>query len=214
MSLIKELKGQTVVILAQTFNPSVFNQHWLIKNEFIKDEDISNSIFTPGITQLVTPAYNLIVVPEQLQFIQNNVNIKFEESLKNCLNPIIEKLQEVPYTAVGINFTWIIEDTEKKINQLSKEFFYIDESNIFNSFSSSDARFGSYMSKDFLNSRLKLDVKPINIKENNSIKKEFIQFAFNFHIDLSVENCAQELLISLSNFSLFFAEANRIIKSI
>ena len=213
MGLIKELKIQTIVIVAQSFNPSIFNQHWLIKNNFVDETDIAaNSIFMPGVINLFTKNYNLLVLPEKLQFQLINSGTSFKSDIEKALLPIIEKLPEVPYKAIGINFSWHITDTEKSIIELSKELFYFKESKLHQNFNSDNARFGAYMSNEYMQSRLKLDIKTVKAVEiNTSKEEEVIQFAFNFHIDFNVDNCQDLLIGSLNDWEEYRKEAERII---
>lgn len=213
MTLVKELKVQSIVVLAQSFNPSVFNRHWLIKNNFIEEESVlPNSIFVPGVTQLSTKKFNLVVVPEQLQFNIGHQSVNLDDEIKNTLLPIIEKLQEIPYKAVGLNFNWFVNDSEKSIKELCQELFFISESKLFQKFETENSRFGSYMSMDFGKSRLKLDIKPVNSLEiKTKESSEYIQFAFNFHIVLKLDDSAKELIDTLKQWSNFKNESKKII---
>lgn len=209
MSLIKELKGQNIVIIAHNFNPSIFNRYWLVINKLIDDEDIlQNSIFTPTITQVISKDFQLLVTLDQLQFACNPKS-NFQDSLIKTLIPTVKKLQEIPYKAIGLNFTWFVSDPDKTINQLGREFFFIPNSNIFKLFDSDNSRYGSYMSKDFKNSRLKLDIKPINaIELGVSIQpKEYIQFTFNFHVDFKNETRIEQLIECLTNWNEYLNES-------
>ncbi|MBK8806611.1 MAG: hypothetical protein IPO21_08185 [Bacteroidales bacterium] len=213
MALEKELKLQSIVILAQSFNTSVFNRHWLVKNNFVEESEIQqNSIFVPGISQIVTRKYNLLVVPEQLQFNVGFDSINFGVEIQNTLLPIIQKLQEIPYRAIGINLSWFIKDTEKDIKTLSKEHFFIEKSTLFQNFDTNNSRFGTYLSKDFNNTRLKLDIKPVNMLDDLSRPvSEHILCSFNFHLDLKPDNSAEELIETINKWGTFKEESQRIV---
>ena len=211
MELQKELKGQTVVILANTFNPSIFNQYWLVSKEFIPEGDIQPaSVITPGITQIMTPGFHMLVVPDQLQFnYTGDEKFPFQDSLRKTLKPMMEQLKEVPYRAVGLNYVWFVSEPEKSMPALSREMFCIDGAPLYRAFQAEDARFGSYLSRDFGTFRLKLDVKPVTIQENES-KKEFLQFAFNFHADFDPQHGYRQLDESLNKWNECLKEASRI----
>lgn len=215
MALRKELKGQTVVILANSFNPSIFNQYWLISNGFIPEGGIlPDSVFTPGVTQILTPGFQMLVVPDQLQFnYTGNEQCPFQDSLRKTLKPMMEQLKEVPYRAVGLNYVWFVSDPEKSMPALSREMFCIDGAPLYRAFQTEDARFGSYLSRDFGTFRLKLDVKPVTIPENEN-KKEFLQFAFNFHADFDPQHGYRQLEERLSKWDECLEEASRIMKQL
>jgi hypothetical protein len=81
-----QLIGYNVVIAARFFNPSVFNQLWLVRNGLVKEEEFENAcVFTEAFVQIKTPRFLLTVVPEQLQFLPLNQN-KLEQEV------IVEKL--------------------------------------------------------------------------------------------------------------------------
>lgn len=215
MSLIKELKSSSVVILAQSFNTSIFNHYWLIKNGIVSEDMIlPNSLIVPGMSHIFTPDFSLQVTQEQLQFtsIKNDFEV-FKLNLHKSLAGIVNKLPEIPYRALGINFNCLISDSDKNISDLSKELFYSPQLKINSFFSDKETRFGSYLSTDFLDSRLKLDIKPVFLNEPNSQnKKEYIQFVFNFHIELN--NSHDLLLVSLNKWNLYFEHMNKIIKKL
>jgi len=216
MALRKELKTNSIVILAQSFNPSIFNRYWLVSKGFIDDESIlPNSVFAPNVTQVASKEFNLLVLPEQLQFNSNTDNKEFESNVEKTLKPIIEKLKEIPYRASGINFHWFVDDDETEIGELSEKLFYYNSSSLHEAFRSDNSRYGVYMSKDFENARMKLDIKPITTTENSTGRKnEFIQFSFNFHRDLNQESASDELINFLNNWPKFKAEAEQIISLI
>ena len=73
--------------------------------------------------------------------------------------------------------------------------FWIDSA-LHSLFDVKDARFGGYFSKDFLGTRLKLDIKPVIKKE-----LEAFQAAINFHVDLTEGDPVKLALGSLKNWS-------------
>ena len=211
MELQKELKGQTVVILANSFNPSIFNQYWLVSKEFIPEGDIQPaSVITPGITQIMTPGFHMLVVPDQLQFnYTGDEKFPFQDSLQKTLKPMMEQLKEVPYRAIGLNYVWFVFDPKKSMPALSREMFCFGDAPLFRAFQAEDARFGSYLSRNFETFRVKLDIKPVMIQENES-KKEFLQFAFNFHADFDPKHCYRQLEESLNKWDKCLEEAFQI----
>ena len=212
MSLNKEIKGSSIVILAQSFNTSIFNHLWLVNRGIVTEEKIlPNSLIVPGVSHIFTPDFSLQVTQEQLQFNCTNDNISnFKSNIDSSLVKIVSLLPEMPYRALGINFNCFISDPEKTIPELSKELFFIPKLNINSFFETKDARFGTYLSCDFLDSRLKLDIKPVHLNITNSqVSKELIQLTFNFHIELN--NNYKMLMDNLGKWDLYFEKMNEIL---
>jgi len=211
MALTKKLSIQNVVILANNFNPSIFNQHWLVSNNFLKVDDIlPGSVFTADAAQVKTKEAEFLVIPPQLQF-ASKISEKWKEPLDNMLIRFVDRLSEVPYRAVGLNFVWFASEEGVSINELSKRLFYSDGINLFSDFEGNNAKFGVYASKDFRGSRLRLDIKPATTEDpHDKSVRDVVQLAFNFHKDLTGEKVNEELKSFLQDSVSYKAEADRI----
>ena len=180
----KNLIEQTVVIVAEFFNPSVFNQYWFIKEGILKEEDIqTESLFVPGITHIQSNKFNMLIVPEKIQI---TLKCDDEEEVYNIISIILTKVTqyqtEIPYKALGINFCWKLEPNDS-VSIYSRNVFCNKEIELYKAFNEENARFGAYMSQNYKNARLKLDIKPILL-----INKECMICNFNFHHDVSNAN--------------------------
>jgi hypothetical protein len=109
---------------------------------------------------------------------------------------LIEKLPEVPYRAVVLNFNWHNTPEVNHMTEQMRQLFAGRTDGIFSRFTEPNARFGAYLSKDFGKFRMKLDVKPIQV-EVDGRREDRIQFGFNFHHDLPTETVAHASLIEL-----------------
>lgn len=217
MAAKQKLLSQNVVIVTQDVNTTMFNQYWFIHNGiFCPEEILADSIFVPGLTNLSTQECNLIITPNQFQF-----NVKSDDLTMSCecitkrLIRIIEKVSGagIQMKAIGLNFIWKIFEENSDIHQFSKRLFYLPSSNLHQVFDVENARFGTYVSKDFLQSRLKLDIKPV-ISDGTGEPNEFILASFNFHRDLTIDNSEQsttELLEQLKSWNLYYDESARLV---
>ncbi len=189
-----------VVVVASQFNPSIITQHWLIKNNFFLEEEFSpDSVFSPLVADIKTNQFNILVMPERLQFTPKVDNTETQCNLiTSKLGKIIEKLPHTPFSALGFNFLWLIDTEADSQTKVSRKLFFKNESNLYKKFDTDDANFGSYMSKDILGCRLKLEIKPVRalMKDN----KNFLQCAFNFHLDLPDEEKHSVILGFLPNW--------------
>ncbi|WP_461640274.1 hypothetical protein [Labilibaculum euxinus] len=214
MALEKELRLQSIVLVAENFNPSLFNRTWLVKHGFVDDDSIlDNSIFTPQITNLITDKFNLLVIPNQLQFLINNNDTSFKDFIGKTLIPIIQKLGDgIPYKAVGVNFNWYVEDNSKNISFTSRELFYNESIKISKEFDCEDARFGNYMSMNYEGARLKLDMKPVNAFDQRTKKTwECLLCIFNFHTELTTHD-SDNVLNVISKWELYREKSEELIK--
>lgn len=200
------LNSQSIIILANSFNPTVFNLYWLISEKLIKKEMISqSSFFTPALTNIITEKFNLFVSPDQLQFNGNGSFEEFEENVKTVLIPILLKLQAIPYHALGINFIWKAEIFNESIEEISKRLFVNERNEQFTFFQDGKPLFGSYMSKDYEKFRLNLDIRPVIAKN-----EQFFQYAFNFHTQFDETRRFNELMERLKKLKDCFIESTKI----
>jgi hypothetical protein len=189
-----EMNPGNVVIVARQFNPSIISQYWLIKNDIFAEEEIQpGSIFSPVVAHVHSKDCQLLVLPEQLQFMY-----QFDQSIQNLLisklGKIVQALPHTPFVAVGLNFLWQVYDENDASNEaLGRKLFFHTDSPLYAFFDSADARFGAYLSRDILGCRLKLNIKPITISSNQE-KSCRLNFAFNFHLQLTDDDKVESIL--------------------
>ena len=99
----------SVVIVAQTHNPSIITPDFL-KNNGIATQDLDPTapvIITPVAAQIQYDDIAWTVTPERCD-IHERVGAKFQKSYRvhQCAQKYIEVLQHIPYTALGLN--WLI----------------------------------------------------------------------------------------------------------
>ncbi len=182
-----ELLRSNLVVAAHHFNPSIFSQLWLVRNHIVNEDDFSpGCLFSDQAVNVETPEFGLLVVQPQLQFAPK-VSLDCQaELVETKVGNIVRSLPHTPYTAIGLNYFWQFEPQDDDVPALTRSLFYNPDRRICELFDTEDARFGAYFSKDTLGSRLKLDVKPI-IRQVEDERREVVQFAFNFHVDLPRE---------------------------
>lgn len=205
------LVNKNVTIVASNFNISVFRESWFEKEGIILPEDIEieKSAFTPSVVQVSTKKFVLTIVQNQMVFV---INDESDEHTLKVISKLINALPHTPYTAIGVNFVYQILDDS---GSLSRNMFFNEKLNLFNAFNdnSENPRFGAYLSKDFCESRLKLDIKPTNVKEDSMTKLE-MRFNFNFHKDLSEKECVSEMLSHLDNWNKLYGKSVELMNSL
>ncbi len=221
MSLIKDLKIPSLVLLANkpgisSFSPAMFNQYWLHSNDIIQYEEIKeHSLFSPEVTQVISDKLNFIATRDQLQFAPVDPSF-FKDMVTVKCSKFITAIPEIILTGLGINFSYYVHDENINTIELSKRLFKNESNSIASFFSEDDSKFGMYASKN-INSdiRLKLDIKPVDLFDAQTKTLEpRIQFAFNFHSDLKVENSKEKVLEIFAEYSQWYSITKTIMDSV
>lgn len=212
------IENRNIVILSKGLAPTRLSREKLIQNGIVvAEEEIVDSIFAENLCQVITSNFNLLVLPHQIQFTitsDNNINLSLTK-----LNKIVELFSEYHFIALGINFIYGISSENNDQMAKSNFIFSKPSESVYAHFQTEDSKFGGYMSRDFNNSRLKLHISPTKqIRYNSasiveSVSDEYLQFSFNFHIDLNTSNNTLQLKDSISNWNLFSDFSKEVVNS-
>jgi hypothetical protein len=201
-----EFIESNIVILGE-FTPSNFDKLFFIKNNLIEeDEFLDSSIFTSNFSRIKTKELIINVSKEQIIIVDqhSSTNKKFK-SITDKITNIFKRNISV----IAFNFKYII--FIENISEFTKEQFYIQSNVLLNKhFNSKKAAYGYYISDDFLESRLKLDIKPMFLKEiDTNENKSVLSFDFNFHIENEEKDITA--LQALNNYQLYLTKVKEII---
>lgn len=211
-----QLVGANVVVAARQFNPTIFTQLWLVDHGIAAREDFvggDSFILTPPFVQFRTPAYLLLVMPEQLQFVPLPITEKAAEMVLEKVGAIVRLLPQTPYVAVGLNFHWFLVPGASDYDAFCRALFFRTNP-LFASFDTGDARFGGYLSRDVLGTRLKLDIKPVKIGGPMMPTPEILQLVFNYNVDLKGANTVEQIEETLSRWNEARNYASQIISEL
>jgi len=207
----KSLSGKTIVFVG-VFQPSKFDKFFFIKNNILNEEEIlDSSVFRQDIVQLYTSDVSIVIFATQIIFTQ----LKITQDRIKEISSIFISVVKPDVTAAGINFTWNIIP-RKSLEEDSKMYFLNEKNKMFsNFFNTPDSIYGSYVSKDILNGRLKLDIKPQNINQGTNVKSfvRLLNFAFNFHFDIDSKDNHVGLLKTIDNYNQLLSESEKIMYS-
>ena len=210
--------GINVVVVAQNFNPSIFDRHWFIKNGILSEEDfLKGGMFTPSLSQVYSEAFDIMVLPDRLQFGPKVPSEEIALLTVDTVGKIVKLLPHTPFSAAGFNIIWRLQPKDEELGEISRNMFFKDGIEPFLSFDASDARFGSYMSKNIFGCRLKLDVKPMNISRitrGSETKIEILNFGFNFHKKLESDDRIEEIIAHLNRMDEAIDFAKQLMLSI
>ena len=197
------------IVLLGEFQPSKFDKYYFLKNNIFEENEISDeSLFTSDFTIVIARGFNLTIVANQL--VLNEIEPNTDDAISELMSKIVNS-SIFTGTGFGINLHWYLFSRDKT-NEIAKKYFYNEKSLLNPFFSGENVSYGSYISKDFGNSRLKLDIKPATVVTIDSeIEQRIISFGFNFHTDLKDEDFKADIFKSLSEFKEYINETIKII---
>ncbi len=204
--------GITIVFVG-VFQVADFDKFFFIKNDFFKEEEIKNApIFTPEIAQININGINILITGQQIIITQ----FKMEEERGKEIALLFAKYITHNMQAVGVNFAWNLIPTES-LEKATKEYFFNEQNKMFTEyFNSTDTIYGSYVSKNFMRGRLRLEIKPqivtkVNIKtQETSETTNVINFAFNFHYQVPTKGEISMLVEFINDYKHFLKESEKI----
>lgn len=168
------------VLVAESFNLNIFQPLWLIDNGIVERAEIESgtNFNTPVAVSIATGKFDLLVVSERIQLSFNNGVENAEADIERIIGGIVSKLPHTPYTAIGLNFNYMLTSKdEAEFVSKAKELFLNDSNPLVSEFNSDNVRAGMYASKDIFDSRFRMDIKPITKNDG----KEAVQLNCNVH---------------------------------
>jgi hypothetical protein len=180
------------VLAAQSLNPSIFTQTWLAKYKVFEESDFTqNSLYSPLAVNVATPDLLFVAIPEKVQvaFGQKREDASWcQNALHRTVGVIAKELHHTPFQAVGFNMEWVVKiEPSRSIENVERKCFLPEANPLAKHFNDDNCRFGIYLSKDFTLGRLKLDIKPVTLKDSSPGAR----LLFNFHRDLAGDKITQ-----------------------
>lgn len=202
----RSLVSANVVVTANAFNPSVVRESFLLATKILTAESPLGPgfVFSDQVANVPTARFNLLVVPQQLQFAPIlDDRTAAGELVLSVVAPLVEALPHTPYEAAGINFIWQLQPEGESVAEASRRLFGARGSALRDVFDVPDAHFGFFASKDLGAVRLKLDIKPVHKVAPDGSRNEAIHCAFNFHRDLTEKPASVQVRELCSRWSEF-----------
>lgn len=209
------MEHSSIVIIAKDFNLSIFKPLWFIKNDIFREEELqANILISPPAVQIPSEHFQFTALPDRLQMLIPKHYSDAEDDIARVLRRIVRTLPHTPYTAVGLNFNYLIApETEDRFSAWNRKLFASALSRKLQSSRDKNARFGSYVSFDVLETRLKIDIKPIKASANIKVVykswhegQDLVRLNFNFHSDVgSTDSPMNSVLDKLGKWSEAFA---------
>jgi len=174
---VKAASG-SFVLLASSFNPSIFSQVWLKEQELVRSDFGPVSVSTPQVAQHSVGKLDLLVVPDRLQLAFPPDDEDATEEAKGLVVGVVRLLPHTPIKALGVNFVYRVEVAREVLPSVCRRFFLSEACPLSDDFKEEHALVGAFFSRPFDSGRLRLDVRPL---EEKAGEKGVIQMSFNFH---------------------------------
>jgi len=187
----KSLSG--IVLTANVFNPSIFTETWLVKNNLVPDDALTGPrIFTQEFAQFQTSEMQVLVIPPKMQIVFTIGDNGKSDSIIEFAARVVDLLPQTPYQALGLNFDYFVAPPEgHDFQKYNRALLAGDADGLLKEFSSPDARFGRYFSKNYEEARLRLSILPIKDGLEPSKQEERMKFSFNFSYDVEAVESAE-----------------------
>lgn len=178
--------GAALVVTAQSFNPSIFSQVWLVREVGVDEKCFTGTtVVSPQAAQHELGNMQILVIPARLQVTVKPGDDDAASAAAELVTKVVEKLPHTPFQAVGMNFDYLLmfASTEEFVAK-DRALFLTQTTPLKGFFDQPDARYGGYYSRNVGDVRLKLDIKPRDPSGEVGIG-EHLMLNFNFHLALS-----------------------------
>jgi hypothetical protein len=203
--MINGLLANAVLLVNQQLEVSAFQQLWFVENNIVgKEEFLPNAFFSPVATVVSTTEFELLILPERVQFSAKQVESDPSAVFKDRFGRFLSAAN-LACTAVGFNFVFALKEMagQRPYAEQAKAIFLSEHNPVKNDFSVDGADVGLFLSKPFEDGRLQIDIKP---GQDASANKLLI-CSVNFHFETKT---AKDALPKLEKVRAFWLEAQRL----
>jgi hypothetical protein len=208
------------VLVANQLNLSIFKPFWMAKMGILREDEFTDgTLVSPAVIAIPTESFELTILPNrvQMRFSPHALN-SAQTELSRIAGGIAVALPHTPFTAVGLNFEYFISTPPSTdFATWNRHCFAAPCLSDLPVIREETARFGSYFSYDILESRLKIDLKPVKQESFPTLPpqpsgSEGIHVAFNYHIDLVQPSSTDEIIAILARWDASFNHSVEVIE--
>ncbi len=207
--------SENIVIVVNYIDPSIFSEKWYIKNGIFGVDDIldGKNVIAQEVSLVYSKNMYVQITHNQIAiFLQN---FEYNEDVISKVKEIIEKIfknnESSVIVACGINHNFETEEVDNT-EAITKKLQFSQSLKLHQLLAGDNMRFGSYISKDFLNTRLRIDIKPFYSLQN--IGKEQLKVNFNYHKAISNDKKMEELSEIVVNWKAIKENSSATVASI
>jgi hypothetical protein len=217
--------GLTFVLTSNELNSDSFKAIWFGSKALVRPNEIpDNAQITPPAIIIPSDAFQLTVLPNRIQIhFPSDNEADIAEPLARIFAGVLRAYPATPFGAMGINIEYFLSpDEASAFAAWNNQLFSSPFSRALCQAGDPKDRFGSYFSHDIRGFRMKLDAKPahsvahivVNVTEALKARPEWVQLAFNFHMDLRPPTPALTAIESLPQWPFLAQHARSIVSAI
>lgn len=176
----KTLINVSIVVVASNYNPTIVSKDWIRQKEIISEEPI-NFAHLPVFSLFESENFILTVDEKRLTVELKNINEANIDNLPSIVENYITSLPETPYTAIGFNYSWILQaETNENLVALLKTMFLQKkmEEKLIKILDYKDFEIGSTTYSNYNDFILKMSLEP-------HLRPKGIKISFNYHADVT-----------------------------
>lgn len=190
-----KLLAANAVLVARDLNVAPLQQLWFVRNGLVTAEDFMpepGMIFSPIAVNFSTRDFGFFAVSERVQVSLPSIGPSSKDVLARVVGQFAKAIGSPSlFPALGFNFLYSIHpESPSAFAEQTRRIFISDAHPWLKDFASSDARFGGYLSRDFMGFRQKTNCRPVRGEDG----QEMLKVDQNFHIDISSISQIEEAL--------------------
>jgi len=109
------VRSASIVVLAQSFNPSIASKEWLLSKQIIQEEPI-NFTHAPVFSLFESANFRLAVDESRLSIFSKSGEPNRLQELGEIARRYVAMLPETPFKAVGFNYDWGVSSPDEPLN--------------------------------------------------------------------------------------------------
>lgn len=211
----RELNTRNFVLVG-FFKAMLFDKLFFIKNGIFTEDELENYNYDSLMGVSISFKNLNLTISNQTIIITDFEPKGDSDNFKAFCSKFLKSISNQTINVFGINLHWFISaNSSEELDGFEKRNFYSENINLLKSkFNVDDAKYGVYASKNFKDSRLKLDVKPMSVQTPNDPSPfNVINFQFNLHFETKDKNLSNLFSSVVNDMNLYFKECDEILDS-
>lgn len=198
-----EPKMRSCVIVGHDINISILKAPWLVNQGILREAEISNgdAVFTSACVQINAEAFEFLALPDRIQMRLKEDSPDAQANLLRVLGGIATTLPHTPFTAIGLNFEFLLRPDGDIAFEVWNRSRFSAPSSLDATGDMDTVRFGAYYSLDALAMRVRVNMRPVrefgtkgSEEPERESQDETMLAHFNFNHDLVPAASAPDIL--------------------
>jgi len=214
-----DLTTCSAVIVAHDVNLSIFKPAWLGRQGILLDEELAGQVvITPALVRVPTDRFELLVLPDRIQLRPAKESDRCQPDLVRILGGIVSKLPHTPFTAIGLNFDFLLRPAEdRQFAAWNAQQFAAPIALSIIGGEVDSASYGAFFTFAVLGMKLHADFRPVPMGRREvqdalaaAPDANVMQAKFNFHRDLATPASVAVIFEVLASWNAASSVASRL----